>query len=808
MINTITLPALALRGLVLFPGVVMHFDVGRDKSLLAVKEAMEKNQHIYIISQKDLSTDNPELSDLFSVGVVAEIKQVIKTQNNNMRVLVEGKYRAKTVSMVSTDPFLVAEIKENPVKGIRSADLFYAEALVRSVKLLFEDYANLLPKMPKEILMKALDIEEPNQLCEFIVSNIMLKVAVKQQLLEMDNPIKRLEQLAKVLEQENSYISMEQDIFERVYEQMEKNNRDYFLREQLKIISSELGDSDNPKDIADEYRKKILALHLREESQEKLLKETDRLLKTPAGSHEGAVIRSYLDTCLSLPFNHSTKDNLDIKRAQKILDKEHYGLKKVKERILESLAVRSLNPDFKGQILCLAGPPGTGKTSIAKSIAKSMGRKYIRISLGGVRDEADIRGHRKTYVGAMPGRIVNALISAKVKNPLILLDEIDKMSSDFRGDPSSAMLEVLDSEQNFAFVDHYTEIPFDLSQVFFVTTANMISAIPAPLLDRMDVIELTTYTRDEKWHIAKKHLFAKQLAAHGLTRNQLKITSSAFYSMIDHYTRESGVRNLERAIATVCRKASKQIVEEKEQAITVTSDNLKDFLGVERFFAEENLKTDEIGVATGLAYTSVGGETMQLEVSVLSGSGKVELTGSLGDVMKESARTAVSFVRSVAGLYGIEEDFYKTKDIHIHVPEGAVPKDGPSAGITIATALVSALSSIPVKSKVAMTGEITLRGRVLPIGGLKEKTTAAYAAGIKTVIIPKKNEVDIPELDEVIRNNITFVPVKDMKKVLSVALVEFPKPLDSGKLSGGMSGTVHPDIQNRAQNISCRGMGL
>ena len=648
---------------------------------------------------------------------------------------------------------------------------------MRTVKDLFEEYCSLSPKMPKDMVINALISEDPHYVAEYIAANIPLRIEEKQEILIATSPVKRLELLASYLESENDILSLEKDIYDRVKESIDKNQREYYLREQMRVIQEELGESDNPVDEAQQYFEKIDQLALPDEAREKLYKEADRLMKLPSNSHEGGVIRGYLDTCLELPWNKSTKDKIDLQKAEKLLDKEHYGLQRVKERILEVLATRALAPDIKGQIICLVGPPGVGKTSIARSIAKAMGRKYVRISLGGVRDESDIRGHRKTYIGAMPGRIINAIKLAGSNNPLMLLDEVDKMGNDFRGDPSSAMLEVLDSEQNFAFRDHYIEIPFDLSEVFFIATANDLSTIPAPLLDRMDVIELPSYTREEKFQIAKRHLLAKQMKKHGLTAKTFRLADDAIYGLIDFYTRESGVRKLEREIGALCRKADREIVGKGASRVMITGASLYDYLGPKRFRPDEPAERDEIGLVNGLAWTSVGGEMLQVEVAVMEGSGKVELTGSLGDVMKESAKAAISYIRSRAQEYGIDPNFYKNKDIHIHLPEGAVPKDGPSAGVTLTTALVSALTGTPVRRDVAMTGEITLRGRVLAIGGLREKTMAAYRAGIKTVLIPKENLPDLYEVDPVVKEAIRFIPADHVETVLQTALC----PREEGK---------------------------
>ncbi|MCD4836234.1 endopeptidase La [Phocea massiliensis] len=774
----IVLPLLAMRGLVLFPKMVLHFEVGREKSIKALQDVMEKDRRIFLVTQKDVRVEDPDERALFHVGVVAEVKQIVKSgSGNNLRVLVEGLYRAKLRHLVDTEPYYTAETLEFPLREARPSELNTCDALMRTVKDLFEEYCSLSPKMPKDMVINALISEDPHYVAEYIAANIPLRIEEKQEILIATSPVKRLELLASYLESENDILSLEKDIYDRVKESIDKNQREYYLREQMRVIQEELGESDNPVDEAQQYFEKIDQLALPDEAREKLYKEADRLMKLPSNSHEGGVIRGYLDTCLELPWNKSTKDKIDLQKAEKLLDKEHYGLQRVKERILEVLATRALAPDIKGQIICLVGPPGVGKTSIARSIAKAMGRKYVRISLGGVRDESDIRGHRKTYIGAMPGRIINAIKLAGSNNPLMLLDEVDKMGNDFRGDPSSAMLEVLDSEQNFAFRDHYIEIPFDLSEVFFIATANDLSTIPAPLLDRMDVIELPSYTREEKFQIAKRHLLAKQMKKHGLTAKTFRLADDAIYGLIDFYTRESGVRKLEREIGALCRKADREIVGKGASRVVITGASLYDYLGPKRFRPDEPAERDEIGLVNGLAWTSVGGEMLQVEVAVMEGSGKVELTGSLGDVMKESAKAAISYIRSRAQEYGIDPNFYKNKDIHIHLPEGAVPKDGPSAGVTLTTALVSALTGTPVRRDVAMTGEITLRGRVLAIGGLREKTMAAYRAGIKTVLIPKENLPDLYEVDPVVKEAIRFIPADHVETVLQTALC----PREEGK---------------------------
>ena len=769
------MPVLALRGLVLFPNMVLHFDVGREKSILALNETVNNGRKLFLVAQKDLQDDDPDVSRLFQVGVVAEVRQIVRVQPETLRVLVEGKYRARLMSVTQKTPFLSGLVETYPTKS-RTGSRSGCEALVRTAKDLFQEYSGLVPKMPKEILLNVMSSEDPLYLSEYITGNLQLDYQEKQKILEESSVAKRMEMLIRLLEEENEILGLEQNIQEKVREQMDKNQREYYLREQMKAISEELGEGDGGYEELDSYRERILALKLPEESEKKLLKELDKLSKMPPNSQEGSVIRGYLDTVLDLPWNVYTKDKIDISKARRFLDQEHYGLTKVKERILETLAVRKLAPDIKGQIICLVGPPGVGKTSIAKSIAQSMGRKYVRLSLGGVRDESDIRGHRKTYVASMPGRIINAIKLAGSSNPLMLLDEIDKMGNDYRGDPSSAMLEVLDSEQNYAFRDHFLEIPYDLSRVFFIATANDRSAIPAPLQDRMEIIELSSYTREEKMQIARRHLVAKQRKRHGLTQKQLSIPEKTLYAIIDYYTREAGVRTLERNIAAICRKAAMKVVAEGADVhIRVTTQNLEEFLGPKKFRDDDMLHADQVGITNGLAWTSVGGEMLQVEAAVMEGSGKNQFTGSLGDVMKESVAAAITYIRTVADEYGISETFYKDKDIHIHFPEGAVPKDGPSAGITTCTALVSALSGIPVRHDVAMTGEITLRGRVLPIGGLREKTMAAYKYGMKQVVIPAGNLPDLEEVDPVVKEAIQFIPAETMETVLRTALLRYPQ---------------------------------
>ena len=790
----ITMPMLALRGLVLFPQMVLHFEVGREKSVSALNESMQSGQQIFLVAQKNIKINDPTVKDLYKVGVVAEVRQILKAQGNTLRVLVAGAYRARLVEMVDAGAHLQATVEKYPLKAQRLSRNTLSDALMRAVKELFEEYCTLTPKMPRDMIINALSSDDPVYLCEYITANIPLEVEEKQNILEESVVTKRLELLAGILENENSILGLERDIYDKVKEQIDQNQREYFLREQMKVISDELGETDSPIDEADDYNRKITELHLSEESDRKLRQEAERLSRLPSGSQEAAVLRTYLDTCIELPWNNSTKEKTDLIRAEKILNADHYGLTKVKERILELVAVRSLAPDIKGQIICLVGPPGVGKTSIAKSIARALGRKYSRVSLGGVRDESDIRGHRKTYVGSMPGRIINALKLAGSNNPIILLDEIDKLGNDFRGDPSSALLEVLDSEQNNSFRDHYIELPFDLSKILFITTANNRDAIPPPLLDRMEIVKLNSYTREEKFQIAKKYLTPKQAKRHGLTTKTLKITDDALYAIADNYTREAGVRTLERTIASLCRKAAKKIVAGDATKVTVNNQNITNFLGVRRFRPEMIEQINEVGLVNGLAWTSVGGEMLQIEVAILDGTGKIELTGQLGDVMKESARAAISYIRSRSVTLNIDADFYKTKDIHIHIPEGAIPKDGPSAGVTMCTAVVSALTGIPVRCDVAMTGEITLRGRVLAIGGLKEKTMAAYRAGVKTVIIPADNEPDIAELDPIITKNIKFVPAKQIDTVLKAALVSDYENEIVGKKAPAAKATKHTQM--------------
>ncbi len=770
--KSLFMPTIAMRGMVLFPKMVIHFDIARDISTKAVEEAIKGDRKIFLVAQRDIFEENPSRNDVYEFGVVAEIRQTLKTPDNILRVLVEGIYKAKIVDFDNSGKYLKTQVEQIPDSKNIDTDEIEILAVTRSIKDVFERYSALIPRMPKELMNSVMVQDDPKQLFENIAYNINLHYTDLQSLLEEDNILIKLSMIYGFLVKEIEVLEIENQIQEQVKENVNRGQREYYLREQMRVISSHLGEDDSGQDELYEYFEKIEELNLSDENAKKLMKEAERLNKMPPTSQESYVIRNYLDICLDLPWNKSSKTKIDINKAQKTLDKDHYGLKKVKERVLESIAVHALMPDVTGQIICLVGPPGVGKTSIGRSIAKSLGRKYARVSLGGVKDESDIRGHRKTYVGAMPGRIINAMISAGTNNPLILLDEIDKMGNDYKGDPASAMLEVLDSEQNKEFRDHYIEIPFDLSKTVFVTTANTTQTIPSPLLDRMEVIEITSYTREEKFHIAKGYLVPKQIKKNGLKGTQVKFDESAIYALIDSYTREAGVRNLERKIASLCRKAAKEIVSETAKRVVFSDKNIEKFLGGKKYLPDFMSRKDAVGVVNGLAWTSVGGVIMPLEVVTLSGKGTVEVTGSLGDVMKESAKIAVSYVRSISDKYNINENFYKEKDLHIHAPEGAVPKDGPSAGVTIVTSMVSALSGIPVRSDVAMTGEITLHGRVLPIGGLREKTMAAYKEGIKTVIIPEANKGDLSEVEDVVKDNLEFIFVSKLEEVLENALTK------------------------------------
>jgi len=762
------MPALALRGLVCFPGVMLHFDVGRKKSVKALNVAMEKGQKIFLVSQKNVFDEDPSEADLYDIGCVARICQVLRMSDDSVKVLVEGLYRAKVVGINNVGSYMTASVRKCEIPVTRHRQV-YLETLARKIRTEFEAYASKGVKLAPDIAATVASNDDVGFLADFITFNIPVPVDDKQFILEQLNPVTRAKIALELLGKEGEIIEIDKRIGEKVKSQIDENQREYYLREQIKAINFELY-GDTAEDEIDEYYSKIDKMQASKDVKDKLVSEVQKLSKMPQGSHEGTVVRNYLDTCIELPWEAYTDAVVSIPKAEAILDRDFFGMEKVKERIIEQLSVYTLNPDIKGQIICLVGPPGVGKTSIAKSVAECMGRKYARISLGGVHDEAEIRGHRKTYIGAMPGKIINAIKQAGSGNPLILLDEIDKLASDYKGDPAAALLEVLDKEQNSTFTDHFIDMPFDLSRTVFITTANTAATIPEPLLDRMEVIELTSYTREEKFQIAKRHLVKKEVKNHGLDGRKIKFTDEALYDLIDFYTREAGVRKLERSIATLCRKAAKLIASGEKKTVKLGSAELKNLLGKHKYRPEEILPSDEVGIINGLAWTSVGGELMQLEVSVMEGTGKIELTGSLGDVMKESAKAAVSFVRANAEKYNIESDFYKTKDIHIHATENAVPKDGPSAGVTITTALISALTGIPVRRDVAMTGEVTIKGRVLAIGGLKEKTMAAYRAGVKTVFIPKANEADIAELDKTVLANVKFVVAERVETVIEGAL--------------------------------------
>ena len=761
-------PVLALRGLAVFPKQTVHFDVGRDKSVKALEEAMKRDQKILLSPQFDLEIEDPGYEDLAAIGTVGQIKQVLRAPGENTRVLVEGLFRANLKDLTRTSPYLEGHVEAiSEVEPVGSAR---EKALCRRAISVYSDYLTLVDHPSQSLLLRLMASQDCGYVADTIAQNSGIEFSDKAEMLELLDPQLRLEWCIHALLEEIQVLKLEDEIQDKTRAEMDQQQRDYYLREQIKVMQDELGDGDDASEI-DSYEKDILALKLPEDTEKKLLKDVDRLKKQPFGSSEGAVLRGYLDTVLELPWNVTTKERVDVAAAKRILDKEHFGMEKVKERILETLAVRKMAPEMPPQILCLVGPPGVGKTSVAYSIARSLNRKLARISLGGVRDEADIRGHRKTYVGAMPGRIITALTQAGSMNPVLLLDEVDKMGSDYRGDPSAALLEVLDAEQNKTYRDHYLEIPVDLSNVMFITTANTLDTIPRPLLDRMEVIELGSYTDEEKLMIAKDHLVPKQLEKHGLKKSQLRLSDDAIREIIRCYTRESGVRSLERLLAQICRKADKMLLDDPElQRVKVTGTNLEDFLGVRKFLPDRLPEGDQVGLVTGLAWTSVGGETLEVEVNVMDGSGKLELTGNLGDVMKESAHAALSYIRANAAKLGVPSDFYKTKDIHVHFPEGAVPKDGPSAGVTVCTAMVSALTGQTVRQDVAMTGEISLRGRVMPIGGLKEKTMAAMRHGIHTVVIPEDNVRDLEEIDQTVRRALTFVPAKTVDTVLETAL--------------------------------------
>lgn len=773
MNNTNVFPMVPLRGVSLFPGMTLHFDVGRRSSLQALKNA--NGQDIFFVSQKDVTVEKPEPDDLYPVGVVGTVRQIIKLPDNSstVRVVVEGKYRAKIDEFTQKRLYYKVRISEladdlTPPDGFDGSVEFFEEASIFSVKRFFDEYAEHIRHMSPEMFQRIYEAKDLSRLTDYIAGNIMLSMEDKQVLLSSLNVFIRAELLCAILAKETEILALDAELQDRVQEQMDKNQREYYLREEMKAITEELGEleGDDSTGLLSRVRDSLMPENLKE----KLYSEIERLKRMSPSSADGNVLRSYIEKCLEIPWGVYTKENTSLEKAKKVLERDHFGLKAVKERITEMLAALMVSPDIKGQIICLAGPPGVGKTSVARSIAAATNRKYVRISLGGVRDEAEIRGHRKTYIGSMPGRIINGIIEAGSMNCLMLLDEIDKLGSDFKGDPSSALLEVLDGEQNASFRDHYIELPVDLSKVLFITTANDKNAIPDALRDRMEVIDLPSYTYEEKFSIAKKHLIPKQMREHSLTKQNFRITDAALRAIIDGYTREAGVRILERKIASLCRKETVRLADGNTEKLEITVNNLEEYLGVRKYRPEENVLDDNIGVVNGLAWTSVGGELLKAEALVLQGTGKIEYTGSLGDVMKESVRTAVSYVRSRADMFGINADFYKENDIHVHFPEGAVPKDGPSAGVTVTTALVSALTGRRVRGNVAMTGEVTLTGRVLPIGGLREKAMAAYREGISTVIIPFGNVPDIEEIDEAVKKKIEFVSVKNVDEVIEIAL--------------------------------------
>lgn len=772
-----TVPAIPLRGLVVYPGMTLHFDVGRKKSIKALNTAMENDQLIFLVAQTDPSIDDPTGNDVFGVGVVCEVRQMMKIPNSsNYRVIVKGIQRATLIDMFLDNGYFSATIENAHI--IKADYNEQNEAYVRLLKKEYEEYALMFKKISNDVVTTIIETDSVGELCNIVCENSFFSYKDKQSILEEFDETECIKKLLLLIKKEITTLHLEAEIQEKLQKEVDKNQREYYLREEMKVISDELGEGENPAEEADEYRNKISSLKCDDKIKDKLYKECDKLMKMPSGSHEGTVIRTYLDKCLQIPFGKYSKDRINLKQSRSILDKDHFGLDDVKDRITEALAVLKRSSELAGQIICLAGPPGVGKTSIVKSLAKSMNREYVRIALGGVHDEAEIRGHRRTYIGAMAGRITEAIISAKTMNPIILLDEIDKVGSDYKGDPASALLEALDPEQNSTFNDHYIDFPLDLSKVLFITTANDTSLISAPLYDRMEIIELSSYSPDEKFNIAKKHLVKKEILKHGLTPAQLKISDSALHKIIKSYTREAGVRGLEKQIAALCRKACMEL-ESGKQCLRINEKNLSKYLGTEKYDDDIIPSSNQIGVVNGLAWTQVGGTMLPIEVSALNGTGKIELTGNLGDVMKESAKIAVSFIRSQADKYFLDSDFYKTKDIHIHAPEGAIPKDGPSAGLAITTAILSELSGIPIKHNVAMTGEISLKGNALAIGGLKEKSMAAYKAGCNTIIIPKDNLKDLTKISDEVKNNVNFVSVSSFDEVAKVALEYMPNKKDS-----------------------------
>ncbi len=764
------IPVLPLRGLVIFPDSVLHLDVVRNSTLNAILKAMDGQKYVFITTQKEIIEDDPKPEDLYEIGVYSKIMQIIKMTETLYRIIIKGVSRAYTLKIVEQSGYYIADL--GLIESKPAPDSIRIEAIINLVRQCMHEYGVINSRLPDDILSKTFDIKQPGRLADFIADNIIRDCQQKQKILETINEEERITSIIHMLNHEISVLKIEIELSEKTKEKIDDSQREFYLRERMKAIQEELGEKESFESEIFEYEEKIHCLKTTDENIKKLLKEVRKLEKMPSASPEANVVRNYLDTCIELPWGVYTKDKLNVCRIRTLLDKNHYGLKKVKDSIVETLAVRKLNPETNGQIICLAGPPGVGKTSIAASIADAIGRKYQRVALGGIHDEAEIRGHRRTYIGAMMGRIMYAINQAGSSNPLILLDEVDKIGNDYRGDPTSALLEVLDGEQNSNFFDHYIDLPFDLSKVMFITTANDYTSIPEPLLDRMEIIHIESYTREEKFLIAKKHIIIKQLKKHGLTLRNFKISDDSIYELIDSYTREAGVRSLERCISKLMNKAAVKIVSEETKTVKITKNCLEDYLGAKKYKLQNLKENNEVGLVTGLAWTSVGGETLQVEVAIMDGTGKIELTGSLGDVMKESAYTAFTCVRTMISKLNIQPDFYKTKDIHIHVPEGAVPKDGPSAGITMATAITSALTGIPVRSDIAMTGEITIRGKVLPIGGLKEKAMAAYRFGIKKIIIPKDNISDLDELDDVIKSNVEFICTDNIQTVLDNALIK------------------------------------